>query len=246
MFGHMPLILGEDKKRLSKRHGATAVGEYQTRGILPEALFNFLALLGWSPGGDSEILPESEMIALFSLEGIQKKASVFDLAKLEWMNGQYLSQEPAATLAGPVRHHLDEMGVTLGNRALEPLIDAVKARSRTLLDIASQVAVRVDAARIMRDAKGIQLASKMGEAFGANLKVAATALSALSPAEWEHTTLEATLKSVAERESMKLGDLMQPIRVALTGGTVSEPVNELLAVVGREESLARIARAAGS
>ncbi|MDH4348905.1 MAG: hypothetical protein OEW17_08875, partial [Gemmatimonadota bacterium] len=154
--------------------------------------------------------------------------------------------QPAADLAGPVRHHLDEMGVTLGDRPLEPLIDAVKARSRTLLDIASQVAVRVDAARVTRDAKGTQLTARLGGAFGANLRLAAAALSALPPAEWEHTTLEATLKSVAERESLKLGDLMQPIRVALTGGTVSEPVNELLAVVGREESLARIARAAES
>ena len=246
VFAHVPMILGSDGKKLSKRHGATAVGDYQNMGILPLAMRNFLALLGWSPGGDREILPEAEMIALFSLEGIQKKASIFDLTKLEWMNGQYLSQQPATDLAGPVRHHLDEMGVTLGDHPLEPLIDAVKARSRTLLDIANQVAVRVDASRITRDAKGTQIAAKLGEAFGANLKLAATALSALSPAEWEHTTLEATLKSVAEREAMKLGDLMQPIRVALTGGTVSEPVNELLAVVGREESLARIARAAGS
>ncbi|MDH5282489.1 MAG: glutamate--tRNA ligase [Gemmatimonadota bacterium] len=246
VFAHVPMILGSDGKKLSKRHGATAVGDYQNQGILPLAMRNFLALLGWSPGGDREILPEQEMIELFSLEGIQKKASVFDLAKLEWMNGQYLSQQPAADLAGPVRHHLDEMGVTLGDRPLEPLIDAVKARSRTLLDIASQVAVRVDAARVTRDAKGTQLTARLGGAFGANLRLAAAALSALPPAEWEHTTLEATLKSVAERESLKLGDLMQPIRVALTGGTVSEPVNELLAVVGREESLARIARAAES
>jgi glutamyl-tRNA synthetase len=246
VFAHVPMILGSDGKKLSKRHGATAVGDYQNQGILPLAMRNFLALLGWSPGGDREILPEQEMIALFSLEGIQKKASVFDLTKLEWMNGQYLSQEPASGLAGPVRHHLDEMGVDIGPRPLEPLIDAVKARSRTLLDIASQVAVRVDAGRITRDAKGTQLVAKLGEAFGANLKIAATALSSLSPADWDHTTLEATLKSVAERESLKLGDLMQPIRVALTGGTVSEPVNELLAVVGREESLARITRAAES
>ena len=129
---------------------------------------------------------------------------------------------------------------------MEPLIDAVKTRSRTLLDIANQVAVRVDASRVSRDAKGSQLAAKLGDAFSANLRLAATALSALPPAEWEHTRLEATLKSIAQRESLKLGDIMQPIRVALTGGTVSEPVNELLAVVGREESLARIARAAGS
>jgi glutamyl-tRNA synthetase len=246
VFAHVPMILGSDGKKLSKRHGATAVGDYQKQGILPLAMWNFLALLGWSPGGDREILPEEEMIALFSLEGIQRKASVFDLAKLEWMNGQYLSLRPAAELEGPVRRHLDEMGVKLGSRRLEPLIDAVKARSRTLLDIAGQVAVRVDASRVVRDAKGTQLAQKLGGGFGANLKLAATALGTITAPDWTHERLEAALKTLAEREGKKLGDIMQPIRVALTGGTVSEPVNELLAVVGREESLSRIARAAES
>ena len=87
VFAHVPMILGADGKKLSKRHGATAVGDYQEQGILPAAMRNFLALLGWSPGGDREILPEDEMIRLFTLEGIQKKAAVFDTTKLEWMNG---------------------------------------------------------------------------------------------------------------------------------------------------------------
>ena len=95
VFAHVPMILGADGKKLSKRHGATAVGDYQDQGILPAAMRNFLALLGWSPGGDREIIPEDEMIALFTLEGIQKKAAVFDTTKLEWMNGQYLSALPA-------------------------------------------------------------------------------------------------------------------------------------------------------
>ena len=91
MFAHVPMILGADGKKLSKRHGATAVGDYQEQGIFPAAMRNFLALLGWSPGGDREIMPEDEMIRLFTLDGIQKKAAVFDTTKLEWMNGQYLS-----------------------------------------------------------------------------------------------------------------------------------------------------------
>ena len=245
IFAHVPMILGSDGKKLSKRHGATAVGDYQEQGILPLAMRNFLALLGWSPGGDREILPEDEMIALFSLEGIQKKAAVFDLTKLEWMNGQYLSQRPAAELEAPVRHHLDAMAVDLRGRPLVPLIDAVKTRSRTLLDIATQVAVRVDATRITRDPKGVQLAQKLGASFGANLGLVGTALEALPEGEWTPTALESALKALAEREGKKLGDIMQPVRVALTGGTVSEPVNELLAVVGRSESLRRIAAARG-
>jgi len=246
IFAHVPMILGSDGKKLSKRHGATAVGDYQNQGILPAAMRNFLALLGWSPGGDREIMAEAEMIQLFSLEGIQKKPAVFDLTKLEWMNGQYLSALPAADLLAPVRHHLDEMGVPSSGRNLGPLIDAVKARSRTLLDIANQVAVRLDRSRITRDPKGEQLVKKLGDAFPANLRRAHAALGALGPGEWTPTNLEAGLKSLAEKEGKKLGDIMQPVRVALTGGTVSEPVNELLAVVGREESLARILAAAGA
>jgi glutamyl-tRNA synthetase len=244
VFAHVPMILGTDGKKLSKRHGATAVGDYQHQGILPLAMRYFLALLGWSPGGDREILPEAEMIGLFSLEGIQKKAAVFDVAKLEWMNGQYLSARPADELLAPVRLHLEELGVTTGERDLRPLIDAVKARSRTLLDIANQVAVRIDRSRIVRDAKGQQLAQKLGPVFAINLDLAYTSLSAVAPEMWTATTLEGALKSAAEREGKKVGDVMQPVRVALTGGTVSEPVNELLAVVGREESLARIRLAA--
>ena len=244
IFAHVPMILGADGKKLSKRHGATAVGDYQHQGILPLAMRNFLALLGWSPGGDREILPEAEMIALFSLDGIQKKAAVFDVAKLEWMNGQYLSARPAEELLEPVRMHLREMGVDEAGRDLVPLIDAVKARSRTLLDIATQVAVRLDARRVLRDAKGMQLATKLGAAFHTNLLAAHAALSDLAAAQWNPADLEVAVKALAEREGKKLGDLMQPVRVALTGGTVSEPVNELLAVIGRDESLDRIRAAA--
>src|SRR5512138_1128891 len=118
VFAHVPMILGTDGKKLSKRHGATAVGDYQNQGILPAAMRNFLALLGWSPGGDREILPEDEMVALFTLAGIQKKAAVFDTAKLEWMNGEYLSALPAAELIPVVRRELDQMGVPVGDRDL--------------------------------------------------------------------------------------------------------------------------------
>ncbi len=244
IFAHVPMILGSDGKKLSKRHGATAVGDYQTQGILPLAMRNFLALLGWSPGGDREIMPETEMIQLFSLEGIQKKPAVFDVAKLEWMNGQYLSALPASELLQPVRRLLTDR--TVPEDRLLQLIDAVKARSRTLTDIAAQITIRlpqVEGRGIVMDQKGAALKEKLGPAFAANLGLAAAALSHLP--DWTAANLEAGLKGVAEKEGKKLGDIMQPIRVALTGGTVSEPVNELLAVVGREESLARIVAAAG-
>jgi glutamyl-tRNA synthetase len=234
------MILGADGKKLSKRHGATAVGDYQEQGILPAAMRNFLALLGWSPGGDREILPESEMIELFTLEGIQKKAAVFDTAKLEWMNGQYLSALPADALDEPVRRRLVQIGLDPGGVDLGPLIDSVKARSRTILQLAERVAVRLDPARATMDEKGEALVRKMGPAFAANLLLAEGALDAVPAPDWTAVRLLDTLKTVAERHALKLGDAMQPIRVALTGSTVSEPVNELLAVVGRERSLHRI------
>ncbi|HEX2217484.1 MAG TPA: glutamate--tRNA ligase family protein, partial [Gemmatimonadales bacterium] len=221
---------------------------YQDRGILAPAMRNFLALLGWSPGGDREILSGDEMIRLFTLEGIQKKAAVFDMAKLEWMNGQYLSALAADELLAPVRRRLAQLGVPDGGRDLRPLIDAVKSRSRTILEAADRVAVRLDPSRSTLDEKGTALIRKMGPAFSANLLRAADALEGLRDGAWTADQLLACLKGVAEANGLKLGDAMQPIRVALTGSTVSEPVNELLEVVGPERSLARlreVARGAG-
>jgi glutamyl-tRNA synthetase len=243
VFAHVPMILGPDGKKLSKRHGATAVGDYQEQGILPAAMRNFLALLGWSPGGDREILPEAEMIRLFTLEGIQKKSAVFDTTKLEWMNGQYLSALPVDELVEPVRRQLIRLGVD-DDRDLRPLIESVKARSRTILHVADQVAVRLDPARAIPDAKGEALIRKMGPAFGRNLGLAAAALAELDAKDWQPDQLVETLRQVAESQQAKLGDIMQPVRVALTGSTVSEPVNELLAVVGRERSLQRLRKVA--
>jgi glutamyl-tRNA synthetase len=236
VFAHVPMILGSDGKKLSKRHGATAVGDYQEQGILPPAMRNFLALLGWSPGGDREIMPQEEMIRLFTLEGIQKKAAVFDTTKLEWMNGQYLSILPLEELVGPVRRQLALMGVK-SDAELEPLINSVKARSRTILHVAEQVAVRLEPSRSKPDDKGQALIHKMGPAFEGNLERARAALESLKPTEWNPDQLLTTLKEVAEANKLKLGEVMQPVRVALTGSTVSEPVNELLFVVGRQSSI---------
>jgi glutamyl-tRNA synthetase len=243
VFAHVPMILGPDGKKLSKRHGATAVGDYQDQGILPAAMRNFLALMGWSPGEDREILPQDEMIRLFSLEGIQKKPAVFDTTKLEWMNGQYLSALPAEELVAPVRRQLNLMGIS-GDADLKPLIDSVKARSRTILNVAEQVAVRLDPSRSKLDAKGEALIRKMGAAFVQNLERASAALESVKPDDWKPDQLLATLKEVAETNRLKLGDVMQPVRVALTGSTVSEPVNELLVVVGPESSIQTLRAAA--
>jgi glutamyl-tRNA synthetase len=244
VFAHVPMILGTDGKKLSKRHGATAVGEYQHLGIWPAAMRNFLALLGWSPGDDLEILPEDEMIRRFSLEAIQSKPAVFDPQKLEWMNGQYLSALPAAAFVPEVTRLLAARGVDVTGKPLERVVSAAKTRSRTLLQLAEQVAVRLDASHVVMDAKGEALKAKLGERFDAALDTASAVLTPLAEADWTAERLLAALTDAAAAHGFKLGDLMQPIRVALTGSTVSEPVNELLEVVGRTESLARLRRSA--
>ncbi len=241
-FAHVPMILGTDGKKLSKRHGATAVGDYQDRGILPLAMRNFLALLGWSPGNDEEILPEAELIRRFSLGAIQSKPAVFDTTKLEWMNGQYLSALSAAELRDPVRRELNQRGAAdVADDVLDRLIDAVKARSRTILDLAGQVIVRLPGYTVVRDAKGDALIAKLGPRYDEALELVAAALAELAPTDWSAATLEERFRTLAAASGLKLGDLMQPVRVALTGGTVSEPVNELLVAVGRDESLRRMA-----
>jgi glutamyl-tRNA synthetase len=180
------------------------------------------------------------MMRLFTLDGIQKKPAVFDTTKLEWMNGQYLSALPAAELLPPVRRELERMGVDAGGRDIVPLIDAVKTRSRTILHVAEQVVVRLDPDRAQLDPKGEALIRKLGPAFAANLRRAADTLDAVPPTAWSAEPILVALKAMAETHGLKLGDALQPVRVALTGSTVSEPVNELLAVVDRAVAIRRL------
>src|SRR5467141_69304 len=176
IFGHVPMIHGPDGKKLSKRHGATAVGDYQHLGILPDAMRNFLALLGWSPGGDREILSMDELKSLFSLEGILKKPSVFDTTKLAWMNGQYLSAKTAEDLYPLVQPQLAALGVDGKKDAVLKAITAVKTRSRTTLDVARQVAVRLDPKFVTPDEKAQKEIAKDPAGYRAALTDAAKIL----------------------------------------------------------------------
>jgi glutamyl-tRNA synthetase len=237
VFGHVPMIHGPDGKKLSKRHGAEAVGDYQHMGILPAAMRNFLALLGWSPGGDREIMTLEEMIGLFSFEGIQKKPAIFDMTKLEWMNGQYLSASSADDLYPLVAPELERLKLDGNTGAILRAIAAVKTRSRTTLDVAKQVAVRLDATHVVFDEKAKQEIAKDPAAYKSTLEAS---LAALRDTEWTPEALEQRLRRLAEERGVAAGKVFQPIRIALTGGTVSEPVNELLYVVGKEAALKRL------
>ncbi|MGH7537010.1 MAG: glutamate--tRNA ligase, partial [Gemmatimonadales bacterium] len=240
VFGHVPMINGPDGKKLSKRHGATAVGDYQHMGILPAAMRNFLALLGWSPGGDREILTQAELVQLFSFDGIQKRAAVFDTTKLEWMNGQYLSASSPEELFPLILPQLGTLGLDGDRDAVLRAIGAVKTRSRTTIEVARQVAVRLDARFVERDEKAEQEIAKDPAGYRTALEAS---VGALREGEWTPGELERRLRALAEERGVPAGRIFQPIRIALTGGTVSEPVNELLYVVGKEAALKRLAAA---
>jgi glutamyl-tRNA synthetase len=237
IFGHVPMIHGTNGKKLSKREGAAAVGDYQGLGILPEAMRNFLALLGWSPGGDREIMSMEDLRNLFSLEGILKKPAVFDTTKLEWMNGQYLSAKSAEELYPLVKPELAKLGLKGNKDDVLKVITAVKTRSRTTLDVARQVAVRLDERFVTLDEKAQQEIAKDRTGYQAAL---AGAVKILKNVEWSPDEIEHALRNLAQQRKVAAGKIFQPIRIALTGGTVSEPVNELLSVVGKEAALRRL------
>src|SRR5436305_10626099 len=193
--------------------------------MLPAAMPNFLALLGWSPGGDREIMTLDDLIALFAFEGIQKKPAIFDMTKLEWMNGQYLSASSAEQLYPLVAPQLEQVNLDGDKGAVLRTITAVKARSRTTSDIAKQVAVRLDAKHVVFDEKAKKEIAKDPAGYKAALEAS---LAVLKAAEWTPAALEQALRALAEQKGVAAGKVFQPICIALTGGTVAEPANELL------------------
>ncbi|HVO36394.1 MAG TPA: glutamate--tRNA ligase family protein, partial [Gemmatimonadales bacterium] len=241
VFGHVPMILGTDGKKLSKRNAATAVADYQHLGIIPSAMVNFLALLGWSPGGDRELFFDAaELVEAFTFEGVQKNAAVFDPKKLEWMNAEHLRALGAERVAGLLG---DALAGVEAARAVE-LVAAVLPRGRTTLDVAHRARLRAGLDPVVFDEKAAEFVAKDPAAYRAALADAAQVLAGVS--DWSPAPLEAALRHLAEAKGLKLGAVMQPVRIALTGGVVSEPVNELVAVVGREQVLARLKAAASA
>jgi glutamyl-tRNA synthetase len=236
-FAHVPMILGADGKRLSKRYGATAVGEYQQQGILPEALFNFLALLGWSPGTDEEILSRAELVARFSLDNINRKSAIFDTTKLEWMNGRYLAATPSAQLVAPLRAFVQVADVRVDVAWWTQLVDLLKTRSRTLRDMAEQARTYVtdtvdyapDAvARHWRDAGAVaDLLSRLRDTVARVQR-------------WDATTLEAALRALAQQLGVGAARLIHPWRVSLTGSAASPGIFDVAVLLGRERVLLRM------
>jgi glutamyl-tRNA synthetase len=242
-FAHLPMIHGPDGKKLSKRHGATAVGDYEHMGILPDAMLNFLALLGWSPGGDIEVMTVAQMVELFTTDELSKKAAIFDMTKLEWMNGQHLSMTSATDLAPRLIPLIAAAGLAteqeLASRVdwFHQLIDLLKVRARTLDDIVRQ-SVPYLSETVEYDAEAVAKGWKDREASQTILSASRDALA--SAPIWTTDALEPELRGLAERIGVAAGKIFQPLRVALTGVAASPGIFDVLVLLGRERSLARI------
>jgi glutamyl-tRNA synthetase len=244
-MAHIPLIHGPDGAKLSKRHGALGVEAYRAMGYLPEAMRNYLARLGWSHG-DDEIFTTEQMIEWFDLDGIGKSAARFDFAKLENLNGHYIRNMPDAVL---LDHFLAFLPHVEGGQDLLARIDAnmrtkllralpgLKERAKTLVDLKNGSRFLFAQRPLRLDDKAVQLVNAEGKAANA---LSAGALAQVAEAEWLAPRLEHELKSLAERENMKLGKLAQPLRAALTGTNTSPGIFDVLEVLGRAEALGRI------
>ena len=235
-FGHVPLILGPDKARLSKRHGAMAVTAYRDMGFLPDAVCNYLARLGWSHG-DEEIFSREELIAKFDLESIGKSAAVFDLEKMQWVNAVYLRALPPAELAAAALPFIAQAGLPVpGDDAwLAKALATVQERVKTFVELVEHARIYlVDQVAIDPAAAAKFLTPEIAPALRA-LRDACAALDA-----WTVPALERAFQEVLAQHGLKLGKLAQPVRVAVTGTTASPGIFEVLDVLGCERTLIRL------
>ena len=246
VFGHLPMILGPDGKRLSKRHGAQAVDSYQEEGVLPEAMVNFLALLGWSPGTDEELMSRDQLVARFTMDRVLKKGSVFDPAKLYWMNGKYMGRLDTRELAERLRRTLAsrspsaEEAYELSDDAFRRMTEALAPRSRSLSEMATLAAPYVGPVTSY-DAKAAR--KSWYKDPGGAVEVLTGVRAALAEAGWKAETLEQSLRGLAGDMGVGAGKVFQPLRLALTGLPASPGIFDVLLILGRERSLRRIERA---
>jgi glutamyl-tRNA synthetase len=244
-FAHLSIILGPDKAKLSKRHGATSVLDYRDQGYLPEAVFNFLGLVGWSLDDHTVIISREQFIEHFSLERLVKSPAVFDLEKLEWMNGVYIRERiPADRLEALFAERLErDLGGPVDRETVRALLPLVRERIKRLDELAPMTE------GFFTDELSYTAADLLGKRFRDDAAMAARALRqakarAESVASWGHEPLEAAYRALAEELGLKAGDLFMLLRVAVTGRPISPPLFESMELLGRERCLARIERAA--
>jgi glutamyl-tRNA synthetase len=245
-FGHLPLILGDDRKRLSKRHGAVSVLEYRERGYLGDAVFNFLALLGWSPGDDRQKMSRDELIGAFDLAGVGRSGAIFDLQKLEWLNGQYLAELPVETIAIEVKPRLEAAGLWRGGYEREhrewylDVLRLLQPRARTLDDFVAMGRYLFDPNDALAYDPAAESKHLRGEGLAAGLQRWRDELALLEP--WTAAPLEQALRRLAAEMGMGAGKLIHPTRLAVTGRGESPGLFEVLELLGRDRTLARVDR----
>ncbi|MCL5022354.1 MAG: glutamate--tRNA ligase [Nitrospirae bacterium] len=241
-FAHLPMILGADKTRLSKRHGATSVMAYREMGYLPEALVNYLVRLGWS-FGDQEIFTREELIKYFSFENVGKSSAVFNPEKLLWLNSQYIMKAAPEKLAGLVTPFLLEEGIIAEGRGIDvqwlaKAIRTLQERARTLVELAKSLRYYIVEEVEYHEKAKVKFLNEKSLPYLIELRDRLRGLAGFSAPE-----LEATFKAIIDGHGIKLGALAQPVRVAVTGGTESPGIFEVLEVVGKEKTLRRLDKA---
>ena len=238
VYAHVPQVVGPDRKPLSKRHGSTSVEAFREQGFLSEALVNYLALLGWSPGHDREIVPREELIRIFDLARVSSNPAAFDIEKLTWMNTHYVQQLDDDELAARTVHFLTQAGLGVDPATLRKAMPIVRERIHTLRD-AVDLLTFLFSDDVTPNEKAANLIAKAPEGY---LKAAADALDGL--AGWNAERITETLDALANQEGLNRTKGWQPIRAAVTGSNVSPPLPESLELLGRERTVARIQAAA--
>lgn len=236
-FGHLPLILGPDKKRLSKRHGSVAVEEYRNQGILPEALVNFLALLGWNPGDEREIMTPAELVQAFDLKRVNSSNAVFDVKKLQWMNGKYLSMIPLDAFMEQLEPYLPDKSWTR-DPMYPARVELMRTRAITLRELPEMLEIfyRND----FSYEPGAFEKTRKDPALGDLVKDFMDAL-AKAPT-WDKHMLESVLREFSTAKNIKPAVIIHPIRLAVSGKTAGPGLFELLEVMGRENTVDRLNR----
>jgi len=253
VFAHLPMILGPDRAKLSKRHGAVSLLEYKRQGYLPEAMFNFLGLLGWSLDDHTEIISREEFIRHFSLERIVKNPAIFDVEKLTWMNGVYIRQLPVERLAELLGERLEEdlppeVSRPIDRSYVARIVPLVQERMKRLDEAVALTAFFFVEGPLEYAAEALLGKRPDGRPYGRFAGKPEEAAQALAKAigrvegvdDWRHDVLEGVLRPLAEELGLKAGDLFMLIRVAVTGQTATPPLFETMEVLGRERSLARL------
>jgi len=240
-FAHIPLILSKDGGRLSKRHGATSIFEYKNMGFLPDALVNYLSLMGWAPGNDIEILPVDEIIRLFDIKDVNKTGAIFDMDKLSWMNGQYIKDMELGKLVERTEEFLRNKNVLDDkfdkNRWLK-IVTAYKERTRTLEDLVSVYKIFFHDV-IEYDEKAVEKYLKKPGAEGiiARCKKAVETCSG-----FDKLTIEESYRKLADELKIKAAELIHPTRVAISGKTVGAGLFDMMELLGREKVLTRLGK----